>query len=126
MTQTHLPEAIYQEHELSSRVHAASISALDVEGDGHDPGDDRSPPLDDSDPLMIQGQQILPTTGFKAHPVGMPPCAMSQETPSASKVMHTDPNYISDYFTRTFAPTKKPSGDWPSVPLMPQISEYGY
>jgi hypothetical protein len=137
--QTHLPEAIYHERELSFRVHASTLT-LDAEHDGHDPGNDRSPPLDDGDPWAIQGHQILPlpsatsdsngphrpTTGFNAYPVGMPPSAMPQETPSTSKAMHTDPNYISGYFAQPFAPLENPSGYWPSVPPMPQISKYGY
>ncbi|KAJ6010281.1 hypothetical protein N7522_005297 [Penicillium canescens] len=97
---THLPKAIYQDHELRSRVHAAPISGLDPNHDGHRhySGDDPRQPLGAGILLMIHGHQTSLTTEFNTFPAEMVISAMPRETPSSSNATHIDPDHLLGYF----------------------------
>ncbi|KAJ6088424.1 hypothetical protein N7486_009685, partial [Penicillium sp. IBT 16267x] len=136
VTHTHLPDAIYQDDDLSTRIHAAPVTAFEAERDGYDPGQDHSPSLDDGDPLSFPGYKGLPlspatsessgphspVTGFRRYSVGMAPSELPQGSPSAPKSMAADPNCLS-YFAQPFVPEKS-NAYWPNVSH--PVSQCGY
>ncbi|OQE10079.1 hypothetical protein PENFLA_c095G00082 [Penicillium flavigenum] len=125
VTQIHLSEAMYQDHEVSSRIQAAPVSELDPNHDGHYRGDDISLPLVANDPLKIRCHQDLLNAEFNTHPVGLLTSTMPQ-TPSNLNATHIDPSYISGYSIWPFYPTETVFGYWPSEPPLPQSCEVLY
>ncbi|KAJ5161182.1 hypothetical protein N7492_006574 [Penicillium capsulatum] len=138
ITHTHLPEAIYQDDELSSYAHSAPICSLDTDHDGYDPGETSSL-MDEVDPLTLPGQRGIPlspatsessgprspSTGFGAYPVGLAP-SMAQESPTMHKSVPADPGYMSGYYGQPFLPTPKNTSYWTGAPPIPPVSQYGY
>lgn len=136
VTHTHLPEAIYQDDELSSH---APICSLDAESDGYDPGSDTSPLADDVDPLTLPGQRGVPlspatsessgphspSTAFGSYHLGIAP-SIVQDSPTAHKSVHADPGYMAGYYGHPFVPAPKNMGYWSGVSQMPSVSQYGY
>lgn len=140
VTQTHLPEAIYQDHQLSSRIHAAPLS-INPDQDGHDPGNTSnisSSQTDDTEHIRLhqQGGHVplspatsassgphSPTTGFGTYPVDMAPPMLPHDSPSAPKSVAADPNYFQGYFGQQLVAAERGGGYWPGVPNVPQ---YGY
>ncbi|KAJ5712735.1 hypothetical protein N7493_009203 [Penicillium malachiteum] len=137
VTHTHLPEASYQDDEMSNGVHTTPISALDTVDDKQDLADYHGPHPDDSDQFPIANSQGLPlspatsessgphsptTTGYNSYPVGMPPTMLPQEPPKSSKPMPPDPNSIPGHYAQPYVP-EKTTGYWPNMPSMPQ---FGY
>lgn len=139
VSHTLLPEAIYQDEELSSHAHAAPICSLDADTDGYDPGGDTSSLADEVDPLTLPGQRGVPlspatsessgprspSTGFGPYPVSMAP-SMVQQSPTPLKSVHADPGYLPGYYGQHFVPAQKNTGYWSGVPQMPSVSQYGY
>ncbi|KAJ5197877.1 uncharacterized protein N7498_006994 [Penicillium cinerascens] len=58
VTQTHLPDAIYQDDELSSRIHAAPTTSLDDEED-NEPSSGHSSQIDEAEQFIL-GNQMPP------------------------------------------------------------------
>ncbi|KAJ5692589.1 hypothetical protein N7462_002012 [Penicillium macrosclerotiorum] len=139
VTKTHLPEAIYQEDDFSSHAHAAPIASLDTENDGDCFVEKSKASLRDGDQAAYPVRQVVPLSPatsessgphsptFSAYPVNMGSAAMQQESPTMQKPMPTDPNFMHGFYGQQFLPTEKaPPSYWPSVPPMPQVSQFGY
>ncbi|KAJ5114941.1 hypothetical protein NUU61_000700 [Penicillium alfredii] len=137
VTQTHLPEAIYQDgEELSSLPHAVPTSDPDVP----DPSDEHSiPTLDEVKPhCHVQGLPLSPATsessgphspttgGFGSYSLGMAPSVLPHDISSVPKPLPTDPSYMTGYFSQSFIPPDRTSGFWPSEPHGNPGSQYGY
>lgn len=137
VTQTHLPDAIYQDDGLSSRIHAAPTTSLDDEED-HEPSSGHGSQIDEAEQFILGNQMppspstsessgpYSPTTGFSSYPMGMAPPMMPQESPTAHKSMAADSNYMPGYYGQQFMPTEKPPGYWPSVSHVPHLPHFGY
>lgn len=137
MTQTHLPDAVYQEEELSSRVHAAPATSLDDEDDT-DTISGQSSQVDEADQFPLGNQMPpspstsvssgpqSPTTTFGAYPMGMAPPMMQQESPTAHKSIPADQGFMSGYYGQQFMPAEKPHGYWPGVSHVPHMPHFGY
>ncbi|KAJ5153371.1 uncharacterized protein N7482_009849 [Penicillium canariense] len=141
VTQTHLPEAICQDDELSSSIHTAPITAFDEDLDGPEEGDEHHLPTDESAPSIYPASQgmpmpLSPTTSdssgprsptFGAYPIHMSPNMLPQESPSAAKHIPAEPNYLPGYYGQQFMPTEKTApAYWPGVPHMSHVTQFGY
>lgn len=139
VTQTHLPEAIFQDNNtLAIRAHAAPMTELlEPENNMHDASEEPSIPKleEDSKPQRLHGLPLSPSTSESSGPqsptsgfgYGMvmapslhviPP----HEPPKASKPMHPDPNYLNGYYTQPYVSDKGPAF-WPHAN---SVSQYGY
>ncbi|KAJ5781051.1 hypothetical protein N7457_006211 [Penicillium paradoxum] len=141
VTQTHLPEAIFQDgDELSSRAHAGPVvsSAIEVEHDIHDASDASSIPTMEEDDSKLHHPNSLPLSpttsessgphspaGNFGYPMGMVPSVHvipPHETPIVTKSMHPDPTYLSGYYPQPYVADKGP-GFWAQAN---SVSQYGY
>jgi hypothetical protein len=142
VTQTHLPEAIFQDgDESSSRAHVAPVSTSSVverEHNIHDSSDDPSIPTledDDSKPHYSHGLPLSPTTsessgphsptGSFGYPMNMVPSVHvipPHESPMVTKSMNPSSGYLPGYYAQPFVPEKGP-GFWSNANSMGQ---YGY
>lgn len=139
VTQTHLPEAIFQEgNDLASRAHAAPMTELSLEGDDtRDANDDVSIPKleEDSKPPRPHGLPLSPTTSESSGPQSptsgfgygmvMTPSVQvipPHESPHVSKPMHSNPGYMNGYYTQPYVSEKGPAF-WPPTS---SVSQYGY
>lgn len=139
MTQTHLPDVVYREEELSSRVHAAPALSLDDEDDnnqvsGHGsqldeadsfPLGNQMPPSPSSSTSQSSGPHS-PTASFSSYPMGMAPPMMPQGSPTAHKSMAADQGYMPSYYGQQFMPTEKPPGYWSGMSHVPHVPHFGY
>lgn len=141
MTQAHLPEAICQDDDLSSGIHAAPIMTLDEELDGQETEDEQNLLIDEGGLLAYpgsycQGTPLYPTTSdssgsrgptFGNYPMNMAPDVLPQEPPSAVKHMAVDPQYMPGYYEQQFVPTEKEDSTYrPGVPHMFRGTQFGY
>ncbi|CAG8905469.1 unnamed protein product [Penicillium egyptiacum] len=140
VTQTHLPEAIFPDsNELSSRAHAAPVTAsvVEAEHDMHDADDNPSIPTleEDDSKLHHSSLPLSPTTsessgpqsptGSFGYPMGIAPSVHvipPLESPNVTKSMHPDPSYLSGYYSQPFVSDKGP-GFWPHAN---PASQFGY
>ncbi|CAG7921723.1 unnamed protein product [Penicillium olsonii] len=140
VTQTHLPEAIFQDRgDISSLAHAAPSTgpSIETDSDVRDASDDlRIPKLEeDSKPQRSHGLPLSPTTSESSGPQSptngygygmvMPPSVQvipPNESPNVSKPMHPDPAYMNGYYTQPFVSEKGPAF-WPHTN---SVSQYGY
>ncbi|CAG8270105.1 unnamed protein product [Penicillium salamii] len=140
VTQTHLPEAIFQDrNDLSSRAHAAPSSGLplETESDVNDSSDDPSNSKleEDPKPQRSHGLPLSPTTsessgpqsptsGYGYNTVMAPPVQIVPPHDSSNflKPEHQESNYIDGYYTQPFVPQKGPAF-WPHAN---SVSQYGY
>ncbi|KAJ5154231.1 uncharacterized protein N7500_009670 [Penicillium coprophilum] len=140
VTQTHLPEAIFQDSdELSSRAHAAPVtsSVIEAEHDIHDASNETGVSTleeDDSKPHHSQSP-LSPTTsessgphsptGSFGYPMNMAPSVHvipPLESSNVTKSMHPDPSYLSGYYPQQFVSDKGP-GFWSQAN---PTSQFGY
>ncbi|KAJ5769364.1 hypothetical protein N7520_003923 [Penicillium odoratum] len=147
VTQTHLPEANYQNNDPATRVHAAPTTSLDDEEEEDDeedqspllepdqyslPGPGSGPGLPMSPATSESSGPHSPTTGYGAYPIGMgPPNMVPQQSPVIKQDPHSHPHAhphphphphpMPGYYAQPYAPEK--NAYWPSVPSMTQ---YGY
>lgn len=141
VTQTHLPEAIFQDgDELSSRAHAAPVIApmIEAKHDMHDAGDNPGISTLEEDDSKLQhshGLPLSPTTsessgphsptGSFGYPMGIAPSVHvipPLESQNVTKSMHPDPSYLSGYYSQPFVSEKGP-GFWPHAS---SASQFGY
>lgn len=141
VTQTHLPEAIFQDgDEISSRAHAAPVTAsmMEAEHDMQDAGDNPSISTLEEDDSKLHHSHNLPLspttsessgphspTGSFGYPMGVAPSVHvipPLESPNVTKSMHPDPSYLSGYYSQPFVSDKGP-GFWPHGNPAPQ---FGY
>lgn len=131
VTQTHLPEAIFQDgDDLSSRAHAAPVTAsmVETEHDMQDAGDNPSISTLEEDDSKLHHSHNLPLspttsessgphspTGSFGYPMGVAPSVHvipPLESPNVTKSMHPDPSYLSGYYSQPFVSEKGPEF-WP-------------
>ncbi|KGO71210.1 Protein of unknown function DUF2841 [Penicillium italicum] len=141
VTQTHLPEAMFQDgDELSSRAHAApaTASVVEAEHDVHDAGDNPGITTLEEDDSKLHHSHNLPLspttsessgpqspTGSFGYPLGIAPSVHvipPLESPNVTKSMHPDPSYLSGYYSQSFVSDKGP-GFWPHAN---SASQFGY
>lgn len=141
VTQTHLPEAIFQDgDELSSRAHAApaTASVIETEHDMHDAGDNPGISTLEEDDSKLHHSHSLPLspttsessgphspTGSFGYPMGIAPSVHvipPLETQNVPKSMHPDPTYLSGYYSQPFVSDKGP-GFWAQAN---SASQFGY
>ncbi|KAJ5668440.1 uncharacterized protein N7477_007010 [Penicillium maclennaniae] len=139
VTQTHLPDVVYREEELSSRVHAAPTFSLDDEDD-NDHFSGQGSQLDEVDSFPLGNQMPpspspsssqssgphSPTASFSSYPMSMAPQMMPQESPTARKSMAADQGYMPGYYGQQFMPTEKPPGYWSGISHVPHLPHFGY
>ncbi|KAJ5372269.1 hypothetical protein N7517_004275 [Penicillium concentricum] len=140
VTQTHLPEAIFQDSdELSSRAHAAPVtsSVVEAQRDMRDAGDEPgTSTLEEEDSkLHPHSLPLSPTTsessgphsptGSFGYPMGMAPSVHvipPLESSNVTKSLHPDPSYLSGYYSQQFVSDKGP-GFWSHAN---SASQFGY
>ncbi|EKV16562.1 hypothetical protein PDIG_20350 [Penicillium digitatum PHI26] len=117
VTQTHLPEAVYQGGDgLSSHALAApaAASVIEVEHDMHSAGDNTGASFQEEEDSKLHHshcQPLSPTTsessgshsptGSFGYPMGIAPSVHvipPLESPNVTKSMHPDPSYLSGYY----------------------------
>ncbi|KAJ5210435.1 hypothetical protein N7491_010242 [Penicillium cf. griseofulvum] len=140
VTQTHLPEAIFQDSDELSRAHAAPVtsSMIEAENDMRDAGDESAISTleeDDSKLHHSHGLPLSPTTsessgphspaGSFGYPMGMAPSVHvipPLESPNITKSMHPAPSYHPGYYSQQFVSDKGP-GFWSHAN---PASQFGY
>lgn len=141
VTQTHLPEAVYQGGDgLSSHALAApaAASVIEVEHDMHSAGDNTGASFQEEEDSKLHHshcQPLSPTTsessgshsptGSFGYPMGIAPSVHvipPLESPNVTKSMHPDPSYLSGYYQQPYV-SDKGSGFWPHASSAPQ---FGY